>query len=68
MYLFGVYEEVLLSACEELLMWEEFKEHLLSLYRDIPLYVYDGLMAVFVLAVILLLVFRRKSDSLSSEC
>lgn len=39
-------------------MKEEFKQYILSLYQDIPTYVYEGLLSVFCLGVVLFVAWK----------
>ena len=39
-------------------MQGEFKQYIISLYKDIPQEVYEGLLSVFCLGVVLFMVFK----------
>lgn len=39
-------------------MGEMFKEYLADLYKDIPCYVYEGLLGAFVIGTIVFLVYK----------
>ena len=39
-------------------MRDEFKQHIISLYKDIPQEVYEGLLSVFCLGVVLFIAFK----------
>ena len=40
-------------------MQDEFKQYIISLYKDIPQEVYEGLLSVFCLGVVLFMVFKE---------